>query len=98
MEGQVSVNNRKKSSNMVSQRSKKRPQVQPESAPQGAPTQPVSPQPSRDFERELQDHFAAEERKKIEEAAENIFGSILARHGWVRNENGQVEYVGGDGA
>jgi len=94
----VSANNRKKGSNMVSQRSKNRPQVQPESAPQAAPTQPVSPQPSPDFERELQDHFAAEDRKKIEEAAENIFGSLLARHGWARNEHGQVEYVGGDGA
>jgi hypothetical protein len=34
----------------------------------------------------------------VEEAAENIFGSVLARHGWARNEHGQVEYVGGDGA
>ena len=94
----MSANNRKKSTNLISQRSKKRPQVQPESGPQAARTRPVSQQPNPDFERELQDHFAAEERKKIEEAAENIFGSILARHGWVRNENGQVEYVGGDGA
>jgi hypothetical protein len=46
----------------------------------------------------LQDHFAAQDRKKVEEAAENIFGSLLARHGWVRNEHGQVEYVGGDGS
>lgn len=63
-------------------------------------TQPQPPiqQSSRDFERELQDHFAAEERKKVEEAAENVFGSVLARHGWVRNERGQVEYVGGEGA
>jgi hypothetical protein len=82
---------------MVSQKSKKA-QAQSESASQAATTQPVSPQPSPDFERELQDHFAAEDRKKIEEAAENIFGSLLARHGWARNEHGQVEYVGGDGA
>jgi hypothetical protein len=54
--------------------------------------------PSPDFERELQDHFAAEERKKVEEATENIFGTVLARHGWVRNEHGQVEYIGGEGA
>ena len=83
---------------MISQRTKKRPQEQPESSPQAAPAQPASPQPNPDFERELQDHFAAEERKKVEEAAENIFGSLLARHGWARNEHGQVEYVGGDGA
>jgi hypothetical protein len=67
-------------------------------APVKAQPQPPVPQPSHDFERELQDHLAAEERKKVEEAAENIFGSVLARHGWVRNEHGQVEYVGGDGA
>lgn len=61
--------------------------------------QPQRPQqPSPDFERELQDHFAAEERRKVEEATENIFGSVLARHGWVRNERGQMEYVGGEGA
>ena len=98
MEGQVSANNRKKSSNTISQRGKKRPQAQSEGAPQVDSTQPASPQPSPDFERQLQDHFAAEERKKVEEAAENIFGSVLARHGWARNEHGQVEYVGGDGA
>jgi hypothetical protein len=46
----------------------------------------------------LQDHFTAEARKKVEEATENIFGSVLARHGWIRNERGQVEYVGGEGA
>jgi hypothetical protein len=74
-----------------SQRGKKA--AQPE-----APAQPPSLRPSPDFERELQDHFAAEERKKVEEATENIFGSVLARHGWVRNQQGQVEYVGGDGA
>jgi hypothetical protein len=92
----VSVNNRKKGST-VSQQGKTRLQVQSGSAPQLAPTQPPSLQPSPAFERELQDHFAAEDRKKVEEATENIFGSLLARHGWVRNEHGQVEYVGGDG-
>lgn len=64
-------------------------QVQPDPAAQEA---------SRDFERELEEHFAAEARKKVEEETENIFGSLLARHGWVRNEHGQVEYVGGEGA
>jgi len=78
-----------------SQRGKKA--AQPE-APVQAQAQPPSPRPSPDFERELQDHFAAEERKKVEEATEDIFGSVLARHGWVRNQQGQVEYVGGEGA
>ncbi|HET7748578.1 MAG TPA: hypothetical protein VFK81_04305 [Terriglobales bacterium] len=71
--------------------------MQSESAPPVVATQPVPQQPSPDFERELQDHFAAEDRKKVEEATENIFGSLLARHGWARNERGQVEYVGGEG-
>jgi hypothetical protein len=71
--------------------------VQSESAPPVVATQPGPQQPSPDFERELQDHFAAEDRKKVEEATENIFGSLLARHGWARNERGQVEYVGGEG-
>lgn len=93
----MSVNNRKKGSNTVSQRASKRTKAQPENSPPVAAAQPAPPQPSPDFERELQDHFAAEERKKVEEAAENIFGSVLARHGWARNEHGQVEYVGGDG-
>jgi hypothetical protein len=56
------------------------------------------PQASSNFDRELQDHFAAETRKKVEEATENIFGPPLARYGWVRNEQGHVEYVGGEGA
>ena len=94
----MSVNNRKKGINLVSQKGRKRPKAEAGNSPPVAATQPFPPQPNPDFERELQDHFASEERKKVEEAAENIFGSILARHGWVRNENGQVEYVGGDGA
>jgi hypothetical protein len=74
-------------------------QAPPEAeAPVQAATQPAPQQPSRDFERELQDHFAAEARKKVEQEAEHIFGSVLARHGWVRNEHGQVEYIGGEGA
>jgi hypothetical protein len=92
----VSVNNRKKRSNLVFRGGKKRSQAQPESSPPVVETR-APRQPSPDFERELQDHFAAEDRKKVEEVAENIFGSVLARHGWARNEHGQVEYVGGDG-
>ncbi len=93
----MSVTTRKKGSNLISPGRKKRPQAQLENAPPVAAAKPSPRQPSPDFERELQHHFAAEERKKVEEAAENIFGSVLARHGWVRNEHGQVEYVGGDG-
>jgi LAS superfamily LD-carboxypeptidase LdcB len=93
----VSVTNRKKRSNLIFRGRKKHPQAQPENSPPVAAAQPSPRQPSPDFERELQDHFAAEERKKVEEATEHIFGSVLARHGWVRNEHGQVEYVGGDG-
>jgi hypothetical protein len=93
----VFVNHRKKGSNKISQRGSKRLPVQSESAPPVVATQPGPQQPSPDFERELQDHFAAEDRKKVEEATENIFGSLLARHGWARNERGQVEYVGGEG-
>jgi hypothetical protein len=93
----MSVNNRTKGSNLIFRGGKKRSQAQPESSPRLAPTTPAQ-KPSPDFERELQDHFAAQDRKKVEEAAENIFGSLLARHGWVRNEHGQVEYVGGDGS
>lgn len=70
--------------------------TQPETAAQEA--KPAVKQPNPDFDRQLQDHFAAEERKKVEEAAESVFGSVLARHGWARNEHGQVEYVGGEGA
>jgi hypothetical protein len=93
----VSVNRRNKGSNLVFRGGRKHSQAQPEGSPPLAATPPAPQRPSPDFERELQDHFAAEERKKVEEAAENIFGSLLARHGWVRNEHGQVEYVGGDG-
>lgn len=73
--------------------------MEPVAAPPvpGQPQRPVQ-QSSPDFERQLQDHFAAEDRKKIEEATESIFGSVLARHGWVRNKHGQVEYIGGEGA
>lgn len=70
--------------------------TQPEAA--AKENKPAVKQPSPDFDRQLLDHFAAEERKKVEEAAESVFGSVLARHGWVRNEHGQVEYVGGEGA
>ena len=73
-------------------------QPQAGSSPPAEATQPSPPRPNPDFERELQDHFAAEDRKKVEEAAEHIFGSVLARHGWARNEHGQIEYVGGDGS
>lgn len=91
----MSVNTRKQR-NAVPRRKKK---FEPEAAPvQAEVQQTVRQEPSRDFERQLQDHFAAEARKKVEEEAEHIFGSILARHGWVRNEHGQVEYVGGEGA
>jgi len=90
----VSVNNRKKGSNTISRRRKKQLPAQPETPAQAAAQPPTPQQPSRDFERELQDHFAAEARRKVEEATENIFGSVLARHGWARNEHGQVEYVG----
>lgn len=93
----MSVNRRKKGSNLVFRGGKKRSETQPESSPLVTATHPVAQKRSPDFERELQDHFAAEDRKKVEEAAENIFGSLLARHGWARNEHGQVEYVGGDG-
>lgn len=93
----MSVNTRKKEGKTVSRRRKKRLPI--EAIPSQAAVQPPAPQqPSSDFERELQDHFAAEARRKVEEAAENIFGSVLARHGWVRNEHGQVEYIGGEGA
>ncbi len=51
---------------------------------------------SAEFEEQLEQHFSEEEQKKINEATENIFGSVLARHGWVRNEQGRVEYVGGE--
>ncbi|HSB74713.1 MAG TPA: hypothetical protein VLC12_03635 [Terriglobales bacterium] len=90
----MSVNKSKKGEKLSSPHRKKAPHP----GSQAAAPQPVPYQPSRDFERELQDHFAAEARKKVEEAAENIFGSVLARHGWARNERGQVEYVGGEGA
>lgn len=66
--------------------------TQPETAPKEV--KPTVKQPNPDFDRQLLDHFAAEERKKVEEAAESVFGSVLARHGWVRNEHGQVEYIG----
>lgn len=94
----MSVNNRKKERKTGSRRRRKQLPGPPEAPVQAAVQPPVAQQPSRDFERELQDHFAAEARRKVEEAAENIFGSVLARHGWVRNERGQVEYVGGEGA
>ena len=94
----MSVNTRKKDGNTISRRRKKQLPGPPEAPVQAAVQPPADQQPSRDFERELQDHFAAEARRKVEEAAENIFGSVLARHGWVRNERGQVEYVGGEGA
>lgn len=94
----MSVNKSKKAGKLSSPRRIKAPQPGSQAPAQAAAPQPVPLQPSRDFERELQDHFAAEARKKVEEAAENIFGSVLARHGWVRNERGQVEYVGGEGA
>jgi|GraSoiStandDraft_28_1057319.scaffolds.fasta_scaffold500572_2 hypothetical protein len=51
---------------------------------------------SAEFEELLEQHFSEEQQKKIDEATENIFGSVLARHGWVRNEQGRVEYVGGE--
>jgi hypothetical protein len=82
----VSVTTRKHTASKVSRTRKK--QVEAEAAQR----------PSPDFERQLQDHFAAQDRKKVEEETEHIFGSLLARHGWTRNEHGQVEYVGGDGA
>ncbi len=94
----MSVNARKKDANKVSRRRKKRLPVEPEVPDQVAVQPPAQQPPSRDFERELQDHFAAEARKKVEEATENLFGSVLARHGWARNEHGQVEYVGGESA
>jgi hypothetical protein len=94
----VSVNTRKRDGNTVSRRRKKQLPTQPEAPAQAVVQQLVLQEPNRDFERELKEHFAAEARRKVEEAAENIFGSVLARHGWVRNEHGQVEYVGGDGA
>ena len=72
--------------------------TEPEAATKQTKPEPAVKQPSQDFDRQLQDHFAAEERRKVEEAAESVFGSVLARHGWVRNEHGQVEYVGGEGA
>ena len=94
----MSVKNSKKRGSTVSRGRKKQAPPAAE-APVQAAAQPPAPQaPGIDFERELEDHFAAEARKKIEEAAENIFGSVLARHGWARNEHGQVEYVGGEGA
>jgi len=91
----VSVSNTKRSKKAGTSKRKLESEaaIAPETAPQG----PIS-RPSADFERELRDHFAAEERKKVEEATENIFGTVLARHGWIRNEHGQVEYVGGEGA
>ena len=85
----MSVSTRKHAGNSVSRSRKKQPQGEAPSAAQ---------KPNPDFERQLEDHFAAEARKKVEEEAENIFGSLLARHGWIRNEHGQVEYVGGEGA
>ncbi len=87
----MSVSTRKHKAKSVSRARKKQPQGQ---APAAATVQ----KPNPDFERQLQDHFTAEARKKVEEETENIFGSLLARHGWVRNEHGQVEYVGGEGA
>lgn len=86
----MSVTTRKHTASKVSRTGKK--QVETE-----ASVQPAPQQSNPDFERQLQDHFAAEARKKAEEAAEHIFGSLLARHGWARNEHGQVEYVGGGG-
>jgi hypothetical protein len=91
----VSVKNAKHSGK-TSRRHKKQELPEAEAVVQAQPEVRVA-QAGRDFERELQDHFAAEARKKVEEATENIFGSLLARHGWIRNEHGQVEYVGGDG-
>ncbi|HEV2118029.1 MAG TPA: hypothetical protein VGR48_18475 [Terriglobales bacterium] len=91
----MSVKNAKHSGKS-SRRHKKQEQPEVQSVVQ-AQAEVSVPEASRDFERQLQDHFAAEARKKVEEAAENIFGSLLARHGWIRNERGQVEYVGGDG-
>lgn len=87
----MSVSARKHAGNLVSRGRKKQPR--------GQAVAPATVQkPNPDFERQLQDHFTAEARKKVEEATENIFGSVLARHGWIRNERGQVEYVGGEGA
>jgi hypothetical protein len=74
-------------------------QAQPEPAvPDQVQPEPADQEASRNFERELEEHFAMEARKKVEEETESIFGSLLARHGWARNERGQVEYVGGEGA
>ena len=88
----MSVTARKHTASKVSRTRKK--QVETEAVVPSPAPQPPSP----DFERQLQDHFSAQDRKKIEEETEHIFGSLLARHGWARNEHGQVEYVGGDGA
>jgi hypothetical protein len=67
--------------------------IQSEAKP--APPAPAAP-PDPAFEQQLQDYFAAESRKKVDQVAENIFSSLLARYGWARNEQGQVEYVGGE--
>jgi len=91
----VSVKSTKQSKKGSRQR---KTQAQPEPAePVQVQPEPAAQEASRDFERELEEHFAAEARKKVEEETENIFGSLLARHGWARNEHGQVEYVGGEG-
>jgi hypothetical protein len=93
----VSANNNTKKNNAVSRGRKKQAQPEAEAPLQTAVQPPIPAGTSRDFERELQDHFAAEARKKLEEETEHIFGSVLARHGWIRNEHGQVEYVGAEG-
>ena len=96
----MSVNNNKKKGRKVSRKKQAQPEAEvtvQAPAPVQAAVQPIPVQPSRDFERELQDHFAAEARQKLEQEAEQLFGSVLARHGWIRNEHGQVEYVGGEG-
>ena len=94
----MSTKKGKKMDSTISRGLRKKVQPEAEAPVQPAAQPPVAAQPSADFERELQDHFAAEACKKVEQETEHIFGSILARHGWVRNERGQVEYVGGEGA
>ena len=72
-------------------------QPRPEKAQAPTPKTRAEELVGQDFERLLDEHFAQEQQKKVEQVTDDIFGSVLARHGWVRNEQGQVEYVGGEG-
>jgi len=42
----------------------------------------------------LRDGAGAVNRREVEAVTERVFDSVLARHGWVRNQRGHLEHVG----